>query len=433
MQRLCTVLAAVFVSLLSCPAAQAEDWPQWRGPGRDGVWRETGILDTFPESRIALRWSVPISNGYSGPTVAAGRVFVTDRVLGPEEAERVLCFDAATGNPLWTFVYPCRYEGVGYRDGPRASVTIDNGLAYALGTMGHLHCLDAETGAVVWRKQPATDYDVEQPTWGVAAAPLVEGELLIAQLGAKPDACVVAWDKRTGEERWRALPDQASYAAPIVVNQTGRRVVVCWTGDGLVGLDSDTGALRWRYPTPPVQMVINIATPVFHDGRIFLSSFYDGAYLLRLQDDRSGVDLAWHRAGPNERKTDALHALLSTPLILDSHIYGVDTHGELRCLDLETGDRLWEDTTAVARNRWANIHMVRNAGRVWMFNEQGELIISRLTPDGFEALSRARLIAPTQGQLGRGEGVCWAHPAYANRHVYARNDEVLVCASLAAE
>ena len=131
------------------------------------------------------------------------------------------------------------------------------------------------------------------------------------------------------------------------------------------------------------------------------------------------------------RDTDALHCCISTPMILGDHIYGVDSHGELRCLDLKTGDRIWEDLTATPKARWSNIHMVRNGDKVWMFNERGELVIGRLAPDGFHEISRAKLIDPTQAQLDQRGGVTWSHPAFANKYIYARNDKELLCADLA--
>lgn len=202
---------------------RADDWPQWRGPKRDGVWREAGVLERFSSPRLKPVWHAEISGGYCGPTVAEGRVLLADRVTSPEQLERVHAFDEATGRKLWTFSYQCRYKGVGYEAGPRASVSLDEGRAYALGTMGHLHCLDAATGKVLWEKKPGKDYDVQVPGWGVSSAPLVDGDLVIVQLGATGGACVVALDKRTGEECWRALDDRASYSAPIIIPQTSTR------------------------------------------------------------------------------------------------------------------------------------------------------------------------------------------------------------------
>jgi hypothetical protein len=140
----------------------------------------------------------------------------------------------------------------------------------------------------------------------------------------------------------------------------------------------------------------------------------------------------WRRCGPNERETDSLQSIIATPILRDGHIYGVDSFGELRCLDLLTGDRVWTSLDAVPQARWATIHFVENGDRTWMFNERGELLISRLTPQGFNEISRAKLIEPTTGQLPQRGGVCWSHPAFANRCVFARNDQELVCASLAA-
>jgi hypothetical protein len=139
----------------------------------------------------------------------------------------------------------------------------------------------------------------------------------------------------------------------------------------------------------------------------------------------------WRARGENEQNTEALHCIMSTPLLIGDYIYGVDSYGELRCLEAATGKRIWEDQTATPRDRWSNIHMVRNGDRIWMFNERGELLIASLSPEGFHEISRAKLLEPTTVQLKRrGEGVCWSHPAFANGHVFARNDERLVCASL---
>ena len=228
--------ALMFIGLLGATTVSADDWPQWRGEQRDGVWRETGLIEKFSGEKIERVWEVPVSNGYSGPTVANGRVYLTDRVEEPEEVERVLCFDAATGEGLWKSVYPSEYDDLSYPDGPRATVTVADGLAFSLGAMGHLRCYDAATGALQWKKDPGTDYDIEMPIWGLTAAPLVEGDIVIVQMGAKPDACLVGFDKKTGEERWRALEDEASYSAPVMIEQAGQRVLVCWTGGHLAGL-----------------------------------------------------------------------------------------------------------------------------------------------------------------------------------------------------
>lgn len=415
--------------LLAGGVCNGDEWPQWRGPGRDGLWREIGIIEKFAGEQIPVKWRVQISNGYSGPTVADGRVYVTDRVRQPEQIERVLCFDAMTGKEIWTHAYAAEYRRVGHPDGPRACVTIDEGRAYSLGTMGHLFCLDAEKGKVIWSKDLKAEYDLRIPRWGISAAPVIEKDLVIVHVGGSDNACVIAFDKKSGEERWMALGDEASYSAPIVIDQAGKRVVVVWTAERIVGLDAASGQEYWSRPAK-AKLGQAVATPVVQDDLLFISGFFDGSLLLKLAKDKPAVTEVWRRGGQNENKTDALHCCISTPILDGEHIYGVCSYGQLRCLEIGTGNRVWESLEAGPKERWGTIHFVRQKDKVWMFNERGELIISKLSPKGFEEVSRAKLIKPTEGQLDRRGGVCWSHPAFAYKHVYIRNDEELVCADL---
>jgi outer membrane protein assembly factor BamB len=353
-----------------------------------------------------------------------------DYVGDSSKSERVLCIDAATGERLWTHEYPSIYARVGYPTGPRASVLIDEGRAYSFGTMGDLYCLDACTGKVLWQVNGQTDYDIGIPVWGMAASPLVEENLLIVQMGGRPDACIVALDKITGKEAWRALSDNASYSAPIIINQAGKRVLVCWTGDNLAGLDPGTGKVYWKIPFTRRKGIINIATPVYHPPYIFLSSFWDGSMLVRLDEKTRSAELVWSRTGESERNTDALHCCISTPVIREGHVYGVDSYGEFRCLELLTGDRVWTDNTLVPHGRWANAHLVKQGDNFWAFNELGELILCRLTPGGFTDLGRVQLVKPVGVSPNPRGGVNWAHPAFAGRLIYARSDARLVCYAL---
>ncbi|MFV1966251.1 MAG: PQQ-binding-like beta-propeller repeat protein [Pirellulaceae bacterium] len=411
----------------------SDDWPQWRGPNRDGVWRETGIVETFDAPQIKLKWKTPIASGYSGPTVAHGRVYVTDRKVDPKQIERVHCLDWQTGEILWTHPYDCTYKGIGYEAGPRASVLVDEGRAYSLGTAGHLFCFDAATGDVLWNHDLYRTYHIRMPNWGVAASPLVEGDLLIVHFGGDHGACVAAFNKKNGKEVWKALPDDASYSAPIVVDHAGERVLVVWTGNRIVGMSPHSGKVAWEIPSPWEKWPIAIATPVQADDLLFFSETHRGSILLQMRRDRVAVDKRWHRRSQEVGKDQALHCLISTPMIQGQHIYAADNRGVLRCLDVKTGEVRWQDRTAVPENSFATIHLVKNGNRVWMFNERGELIISRLTPERFIEISRAKLLAPTTDQLRRRDGVTWSHPAFAYRHVFARNDKEIVCADLSAK
>jgi len=424
---------SIFMTGLSVGTAVADDWPQWRGPGRDGVWRETGIVDSFDGGKLDIVWRAEIGRGYCGPTVADGRVYVMDRLTKPQFSERVLCFDATNGRRLWAYTYDCVYRNISYISGPRASVTLAGGRAFALGTMGHLHCLDAATGRVLWAKDLGTEYKIRMPMWGIASAPLVEDGLVIVQIGGEDGACLVAFDTETGKERWRALEDNASYSAPIIIEQASRRVLVCYTGENVVGLDPASGKVHWKHPFPPSQFVQGIATPVFHDDMLFITNYFDGAMLLKVHEDKLAVDQVWHRVG-NGNETDAVQSVISTPYLHGQYIYGVDGYGELRCLDVHTGNRLWESSEAVPHAYNATVHFVENGDRVFLFNEKGELIIAKLSPDGYREISRAKLIDPTRDQYpSRRGGVVWSHPAFADRRVYARNGKELVCADLAAK
>ena len=405
----------------------AQDWPDWRGLNRDGTWNETGIIEKFESDVIEQKWSVEIGSGYSGPTVSNGKVYVTDLQTKPNQTEGILCFNEQTGKKIWEFRYDCIYEGVGYPAGPRASVVINDGKAYSLGTMGNIFCFDAETGKILWQKDLNKEYEINMPIWGIAATPLVVDKKIIVHVSGSKNSCVVAFNKNTGTEIWRNLDDRAGYSAPILIEKNEVKVVVNWTEHSLSGLNSETGEIFWRFPWK-TGSGMSIATPVLNDDHIFVSAFYSGSLLVKLGNDYTTAEKVWQRSGESERKTDALHCVMNTPVIIDDFIYGVDSYGELRCLEFTTGDRIWEDQTALKRNRWANIHFVQNKNKIWMFNEQGELLITELSPEGFKEISRAKLIEPSKKQHPR--GVVWTHPAFANKHIFVRNDNKLVCADL---
>jgi outer membrane protein assembly factor BamB len=426
LHKLILILTGVF--LVNSSASQ--EWPDWRGTNRDGIWKETGIVKKFKNNTIPLKWTIPCGLGYSGPTVSGGKVYLTDLIEKPETSERILCVDANNGETIWTYSYACHYGNIGYPNGPRTSVVISDGKAYYLGTMGHLFCFDAQTGSVLWQHDLNREYQIIMPIWGIASTPLIFENKIILQIGGSNGASVLALDKNSGKELWRAMDDKISYSAPILIRQAGKPVVVVWTAENLNGLDPKTGKVYWKIPFL-LKMGMGIATPVQSVDYLFVSSFYSGSLLVKLGQKTATAEKIWSRAGESEYKTDALHCVINTPLIKDDCIYGVDSYGELRCLRLETGDRLWADLSVVNKNRWANIHFVGHGQQTWMFNEHGELLITELSPQGIKIISRAKLIDPTIGQLNRnGTGVTWSHPAFANHCVFARNDNRLICAYL---
>lgn len=427
MRRLTIPIVVFALAQLS----HAEDWPQWRGVNRDAVLDNTKLVESFSGDTLARLWSVPIGAGYSGPTVADGRVYVTDRgpADSPSDVERVLCFSAKDGSLIWDHTYDAPYT-ISYQAGPRAAVTVHQGRAISVGAMGQMKCLHAATGDVIWEHDLNSKYDIRMPIWGITAAPLIYQDLVIQIVAGSGDACVVAFDLETGEPRWQALDERAGYSAPILIRQGDQDVVVCWTGESVSGLNPKNGDVFWSLEMLPRNMPIGVATPVVQGDHLFVSSFYDGSMLIRLDSDRPTATQIWRRVGENERNTDSLHCMISTPIIKGDYIYGVDSYGELRCLDLETGDRVWENTSAVPTARWATIHTFRYGDREVMFNDQGELILAELSPEGFREISRTKLLDRTRQQLNRRGGVTWSHPAIADGIIYARNDKELVCASL---
>lgn len=438
--RATAVLASmVFVCM---PAVHADDWPEFRGEGRLGVWHETGILQDFPTEGLKARWRMPIKAGYAGPAVADGRVFVTDfePTQGMRGTERAMALEETTGNLLWSQEWDADYAGIQWEVGPGATPTVDGDRVYILGRTGVLSALRVDTGEILWRKSYAEDYHVDRMRWGFdwgfASAPLVDGERLICFVGGPPDARVVALDKMTGEEIWRALPSEADLgvAQPIIIEAGGARQLIVWDPEEVASLNPVTGEVYWQQPYV-VGGAMTVAVPVQVGSQLFFSTFYDGPMMLTLNQDRPGATVAWKGSSNSEIRTEGLHAVLATPIIDGGYIYGICSYGQLRCLNASTGERLWETQDAtVERRRWVSGFMVKNGNRVFISNDRGELIISRLSPSGYEEISRTHLIDPTSPPGNRRElrTVSWVHPAYANKHVYMRNDEEIISLSLDA-
>ena len=418
----------------------ADDWPEWRGRGRLGVWNETGIVEAFPAEGLRVRWRTPIHAGYSGPAVAGGRVFVTDFQAGDgtQGVERIVCLDEETGTVQWTHEWPVDYRGLDHALGPRATPTVAGDRVHVLGAAGDLISLQVATGEVLWKKNYVTDFDAELPAWGFTSAPLVGGSLLFAVPGGRPDAKVVAFDELTGREVWRALDateSEPGYSQPTLIEAGGARQLLIWHAGALASLDPSTGDVYWEQPFK-IRINTPIATPLRAGPHVLVSAFFNGARLYRLDDTKPEASLVWKGSSDSAVSTDGLHSLMATPVIEGGYIYGIDSFGQLRCLRLDTGERVWESQQAtVEKKRNVSAFIVRHGGRYFFHNDRGELIITRLSPRGYQELSRTKLIRPTttlganRRELG---AVNWVHPAFANRHVIIRNDKEILSASLAA-
>lgn len=429
---LLALLAALPLSLL------AEDWTQWRGNDRLGVWTETGILERFPKDGLRVAWRTPIGKGYSGPAVADGRVFITeyeavDRNTG---IERAVALDERTGEVLWKQQWPVDYTEIEYDLGPRATPTVDADRVYFVGAVGDLVCLHVETGALIWSVDFRDDFAAQVPVWGTTGAPLINGGNVIAVVGGRPGAKVVAFDKFTGEEVWRAIDDdgEPGYAPPTMIEAGGVRQLIIWHGLGVASLNPVTGEIYWEQPFAP-NYSMAIATPVLSSHGLLVSCFYDGARMYRLNGEAPNSELVWKGNSTSEIATDGLHAVVTTPIVDGDYIYGIGSYGQLRALDAKTGQRIWEtQELTVEKARWASAQIVRHEDRYFINNDRGELVIAQFTPEGYVEIDRVDVMKPTQ-PLGRRRergAVHWTHPAYANRHMVIRNDEEIVRYSLEA-
>jgi outer membrane protein assembly factor BamB len=432
--------------------ARADDWPQWMGPRRDGVWRETGIVDKFPRDGPKVLWRTKIGAGYAGPAVANGHVFVTDHVLAPDAKypasgfsgptvpgkERVLCLDEKTGAVVWTHEYDCTYKQLGYCKGPRTTPAIQGGKVYSLGAMGHLFCLDEKTGKPIWSKDLMKEYGAPLQTWGFSAHPLVDGNKLICVVGGN-GSIAVAFNKDTGKELWRALDgDAQGYCPPVIIEAGGKRQLIIWDPQAVNSLDPETGKVYWSEPFF-VKAGMTIPMPQQSGDLLFVTGFYCGPIMFRLAQDQPKARVVWKGKGKGElpNQTDGLHCVMATPFFKDGYIYGVCSYGQLRCLKADTGERIWEDLKATTGKleRWGNAFLTPQGDRYFLFNEKGDLIIARLSPKGYEEISRAHVIEPTNtmapGDKGAPRAVVWVHPAYADRSMFVRNDEEIIRVSLA--
>ncbi len=380
----------------------AADWPQWRGANRDNVWLQKDLPQRLPTELKPL-WKRPIGGGYGGIAVESGRVYVQDRQVKPKEVERVLCLDARSGEVLWEHAYEVEYGKLDYGNGPRATPTVHAGKVYTLGALGHLHCLEAQTGKVIWTCDTVKRFNGKIPTWGHACSPLVEGKTLIVQVGGR-GALLVALDLETGQEVWKSLDDPPGYSSPVIVESGKWRQLVYFTPRHVVGLEPATGKLLWQVPFEGITYDVAISDVVFSDGVLLASNYWSGSMAIRLDENGRNPKVVWEG-------TD-LSLLMSTPLVKDGYVYALDRFRGLKCLEMATGKILWENQHVTPRDRNPQASLVWVGGnRALILNTPGELLLVELTPKGLTPLGKAKIVGRT-----------WAHPGFGDGHVFARTD-----------
>lgn len=419
----------------------AADWPQWMGPNRDDVWPEAGIVDRFPDGGAKVLWRTPVSGGFAGPAVAGGKVYITDysKATGDDKPaptkrnalqgkERVLCLDAKTGKEIWKHEYDCNYS-ISYPAGPRCTPTVQDGKVYALGAMGDLFCLDAAKGTVIWSKNFPKEYSAPVPLWGFAGHPLVHKNMLICTVGGKGSA-LVAFDKETGKEIWKALSaSEIGYAPPTLLQAGGTTQLLMFNGTGIFSVDPDTGKEHWGIPFPTAYSMAIMAPR--KDGDFLFAGGHSGKSIgIKLDSAKPAAAAAWKGA-----RGTGLAPVSGTPFVENGVVYGIDGDGMFRAIRIATGERLWETSLPVTgkedgrRATEGACFVTKNGDRFFLFGENGDLVIAKLSPEKYEEISRTKLLDPVGVGLGR--KIVWSHPAYADRCVFARNDKEIVCVSLA--
>ena len=439
--RIVRVGSLVVVLALLSVSANADDWPGWLGEQRDGVWRETGIVESFPAGGPKLVWRKEIGTGYSGPAVANGRVYVADRVAEGSDptaeqsdnyalrkgggVERVLCLRETDGEVLWIHQYDCPYN-IAYPAGPRATPTVDGDRVYTLGAQGNLFCLDVGNGDVKWECDFKKAYELKVPTWGVCAPPLVDGDKLICIVGGD-GSTAVAFNKHTGKEIWRALSSkEPGYSAPIIYTVGQTRQLIIWHGESINSINPETGEPYWSIPMKTWSGMA-IATPRLLGNSLFVMGFRHYSTMIEMDTERPEAKVLWR----GDKKL-GVAGTLNTPFLQEGHIYACGDSGVYRCVNMQTGERIWEaskPTTDAKTHIWANAFTIKQGDRFFLSNDLGDLIIAKLTVNGYEEIDRCHLLEPT-GKAG-GRKMVWSHPAFANRRMYARNDKEIICVSLA--
>jgi outer membrane protein assembly factor BamB len=292
-------MRTLLLFLLVNTALHADDWPQWMGPSRDNVWREDGLLDTFPAAGPKVLWRTAIAGGYAGPAIAAGRVFVTDYVTDADVkianferkastgTERVVCLDEATGKVLWKHEYPVTYT-IAYPAGPRCTPTVDGDRVYTLGAEGNLCCLNVADGKLLWSRDLKADYQTKAALWGWASHPLVDGDRLVCVVGTEV-AHSVAFDKLTGKEIWRAgKAVEQGYSPPTMIETGGKKQIVFMKPDGIYAVEPATGQILWESPYNADNGSI-IMAPVQVGEYLYVGGYQEKNLLLKMGADKPEV------------------------------------------------------------------------------------------------------------------------------------------------
>ncbi|MEW6159387.1 MAG: PQQ-binding-like beta-propeller repeat protein [Verrucomicrobiota bacterium] len=450
-----TVLNLVAVGFLIANP-RADDWPQWQGPQRNAISKETGLLKEWPKDGPPLAWKINgLGGGDSAPSIAAGRIY---GMSNRGEDEVVWARSEKDGSEIWVSHLGPAYEQKGWpqaKEGPGCTPTVDGDRLYVIGMAGDISCLQISDGKILWQKSMTRDFGGRVPTWSYRESPLVDGDKVICTPGAQ-DAMLVALDKLTGNTIWKSqLPASpssetsapapggaggspggrgrfggrgggsgAAYASSIAIEFEGERQYVQLTAKGLIGVAASDGKFLWRYDRPANGMGINCSTPLYHDGRVFAASAYGaGGGLVKLSKDANGgiqAEEVWFSKNMENHHGGVV--------LVDGCLFGANggnAGGYPASLDYQTGDVLWNERDLDKRRLKKGSVAVAD-GRIYYRTEEGALVL--IEPSRKEYLERGRFDQPDRTNLP-----AWAHPVIANGKLYIRDQDALFCYDIKAK
>jgi outer membrane protein assembly factor BamB len=414
------------------------DWPGFLGPAGNGTSPEKGIVSPWPNEGLPVVWHTPVGNGYPAPTISQGRLFIFDRV---RDDARLRCLKATTGEQLWQFTYPTDFvDGYGYENGPRCCPVVDGDRVYIFGPEGMLHCLRTKDGDVLWKLETSAKFGVRMNFFGVGSTPVVDGDLLIVQIGGstpdtkdmdiadvKPDGTgVVALDKKTGEIKWKAGSELASYSSPVLATIGDRRWCFVFARGGLLGLEPQTGKVDFHFPWRARSLEsVNASNPVVVDDRVLVTECYGpGAALVQIKP--GGYKMVWNDADKGRDKSLQCH--WNTPIYHEGYVYGSsarhEPQAELRCVEFATGKVMW------SKPGLGRCSLTMVDGHFICHSESGELYLLKVNPKQYEEVSQMIVRDPDRNRVPLLRAPCWASPVVSHGLLYVRGRGHLVCLDL---
>lgn len=398
-------LTGMLTLTLTLPAV-ASDWPQWRGPNRDGISTETGWSTAWPKEGLKQVWKAEVGAGYGTVSVAKGRLYVMGNTA---DKDTLYCLDAGTGKQVWQYTYDCAAKDPNGYHGTRCTPTVDGELVFGTSRHGHLFCLSTADGKLKWSKEFGKDFGSKTPTWGFSLSPLVEGDLLIVETGG-PEASIVAFNKKTGEQVWKSGSAPAAYSSPIAYTLNGERCVAVFSAQGATGRRLSDGKELWSFPWK-TSYDVNAATPIIDGSKVFVSSGYG-----------VGCGLYDISANPPKElwKNKNMRNHVNSCVLWKGHLYGFD-EGSLKCLDFATGEVKWSE------GKYGKGSLMIADGKLLLYGEKGQLGLAELSPEAYKEMAFVQALEVRSSYPGGAAKQTWAAPVLANGKIYCRSQDDLVC------